>query len=155
MRKSALGLPLIEVAVVVLLGALVAWQLFYRLDRMASETERVAMELTVANLRTGLRWYQTRQLMGEQAADSATGRALTNPVVLLEQPPPTYVGVVEVGQAAAAPGSWYFDKAIRQLCYRPKAKVDMQGLAICYALRGTRDELGEMTLQLTTPYRWQ
>ncbi|MCX9155073.1 hypothetical protein OPU71_02930 [Niveibacterium sp. 24ML] len=156
MRKSALGLPLIEVAVIALLGALLAWQLFYRLERMAVETERIAMELTVANLRTALRWYQTRQLMGASAADLGGEPELTNPVALLEQAPATYVGVVEPGQTGAVPpGSWYFDKALGQLCYRPKAEVDMKGVAICYALRRKGNEMGDVVLQLTTPYRWQ
>jgi len=152
MRKSGRGLPLFEVALLVVVGAVVGWQVQQRLARMAVEAERIAMELTVANLRTGLRWYQTRQLMGEPGPDVLQ----MNPLVLLEQLPANYAGVVELGSVnTVEPGNWYFDRALAQLCYRPKAAVEMKGLAVCYALRHKRGAPGEVVLQLTTPYRWK
>ncbi|MBB4012502.1 hypothetical protein [Niveibacterium umoris] len=139
-------------ALLVVVGAVVMWAISSRLERMAIETERMAMEMTVTNLRTGLRWREVNRQLSGQRYDVF----LTNPVELIESAPPNYSGMVAGADiAAVAPGNWYFDRGIRQLCYRPRAiaQVEMKGQAICFALRRVAE--GDVVLVTTTPYRWK
>lgn len=100
---------------VAVIGALAA-VLLDRLAAMEREAERVEVDLTVRNIRVGLRLAVGERLMRGQ--EDRMGELLAaNPVGFLGRLPRGYA---EDPGAAARPGAWRFDPATRMLAYRPR-----------------------------------
>lgn len=115
-RRRARGITWIEFAVALLVIAMVATLLLGALRQAEKQAERRVYELTVANVRSGLR-LATADLMMRDRLRDLPGLAGSNPVSLLQKPPEGYVGERNDG-AGVAPGQWYFDRRSRQLVYR-------------------------------------
>jgi hypothetical protein len=74
------------------------------------------MELTIASLRTGLRYRTGDLLMRDRVSEIAT-LADENPVAWLEQPPQSYLGEFDGEPGEDARGKWYFDRTRHELVY--------------------------------------
>lgn len=89
------------------------------LDRVSyyqEHAEKMEMELTVRNMRTGLRYKIADLIMNNRLPEMAT-LADENPINWLEQKPANYLGEFDGAPAEASSGSWYFDRRNRQLVY--------------------------------------
>ena len=102
---------LYELAVVVLVVAVLAWLLMRALDRAREEVEEATVQSEAAALRV--------ELLDAQAHRAAFGGALPNgdnPLRWVGRQPAAYLG--EFDAAPAARGVWYFDRARGELVYR-------------------------------------
>jgi hypothetical protein len=74
------------------------------------------MDLTVANLRTGLR-YKTGDLLIRDKVSEIPTLADENPVNWLQDHPENYLGEFDLRPDADLRGKWYFDKTRHELVY--------------------------------------
>jgi len=80
--------------------------------------EKTAVETTVLNMRTGLR-YKMTELMLHGRVPEISRLAGENPVKWLASAPSGYLGACRgVKLDAISPGSWCFDEERRELLYR-------------------------------------
>lgn len=99
--------------------SLIAVLLLDRLLTYQEYAERAAMELTVVNMRSGLRLH-VAELMTQGRLHEVGKLINENPVRWLEAPPPNYLG--ELSQPAPKTLTheiWYFDTTRRELVYLP------------------------------------
>ena len=102
---------LYELAVVVLIVAVLAWLLMRALDGAHQEIEEATVQSEAAALRV--------ELLDVQAHRATFGGALPNgdnPLRWVGRQPAAYLG--EFDAAPAARGVWYFDRARGELVYR-------------------------------------
>lgn len=101
---------------VVIIGVL-AVVLMERLTRYQEIAKNAVMEMTVSNLRSGLRLRVAELIMADRAAE--IGRlAGQNPVQWLAAPPANYRGQLTQADAVGlAVDSWYFDPDRKSLVY--------------------------------------
>ena len=102
---------LYELAVVVLIVAVLAWLLMRALDGAQQEIEEASVQSEAAALRV--------ELLDVQAHRATFGGALPagdNPLRWVDRQPAAYLG--ELDAAPAARGVWYFDRARGELAYR-------------------------------------
>jgi len=94
----------------------------FLLDRLLSYqeyAERTAMEVTVVNMRSGLR-LRTAELMTQDRLHEVGKLVNENPVRWLETPPPNYLGeLAHPVPKTLVQGNWYFDTTRRELVYLP------------------------------------
>jgi len=101
----------ISVIAVLLLDRLLIYQEY---------AERTAMELTVVNMRSGLRLHMA-ELMTQDRLHELGKLINENPVRWLETPPPNYLGELAHPVAKTLEqGNWYFDTTRRELVYLPR-----------------------------------
>lgn len=116
-RKKRAGFTLFEFAVVVAILAVLAAVLMQRIAYYQQEAARVAMQTTVANLRTVLAMKVADLYLKKREVDAA-GLEDGNPVSLLAGPPPAYRGEFYApGPENLAAGDWYFDRTTKNLVY--------------------------------------
>lgn len=167
-RARAGGFSIFELAVVIVLAGVLALVLIDRLVIFQEYAEKTAMELTVRNMRSGLR-YRVADLMNRDRMREADRILQDNPISWLEAPPPNYLGVLRNPPLdRVAPGSWYFDAAQHELVYLPRHRrfltPAMPGdYAIRYrvtairkggAARGSEPAIESLALTLSNAYRW-
>ena len=102
---------LYELAVVVLIVAVLAWLLMRALDGAQQEIEEATVQSEAAALRV--------ELLDVQAHRATFGGALPsgdNPLRWVDRQPAAYLG--ELDAAPTARGVWYFDRARGELAYR-------------------------------------
>lgn len=116
---SQRGFSLLELMVVIIVISVLATVLFDRLQRYQELAEKTAMEITIMNLRSGLR-LRVAELMIQDRMQEIASLAQENPVKWLDAPPPNYIGQADDAEPAIAPGSWYFDSRRRELVYIPR-----------------------------------
>ncbi len=113
-------MSLFELTVSLALVAAIAGALLSALLYHEELAERTAVELTIRNIRTGLRLEMARQIAGGAPPDMRKLLA-SNPIVWLERPPPGFRGTPVAGGAGRLEaGSWYFDGERRELIYVPR-----------------------------------
>lgn len=78
--------------------------------------EMTAMEMTVANMRTGLRYKVADLIMNNRLSEIAT-LADENPVNWLASQPENYLGEYDALPPVDVAGKWYFDRMQRELIY--------------------------------------
>jgi general secretion pathway protein G len=116
-RKKSGGFTLFEFCVVAALLAVLLTVLAQRLVFYQEQAERVAVETTVSNMRTGLYSTVAHLYMSNRDAEVAA-LAGRNPVIWLDRKPPNYQGEYDApGPAEVIPGSWYFDRTRQYLVY--------------------------------------
>jgi general secretion pathway protein G len=94
--------------------------LLHQLIEYPSLAERAVVDLTLRNMRSGLRWQVAERLLRGRAGDLASLEG-ANPVLMLARPPDGYAGEFGAREAAPRdPGTWYFDRERRQLAYLPR-----------------------------------
>ena len=167
MRRRERGFTLLEFGVAGVILSVLAFILLDRLAYYQDFAEKTAVEMTIMNMRSGLRYRVAEMLLHGQEAE-LPGLASENPVKWLEKRPPQYVGEGNVLHwSDLPPGSWGFDKNRRELIYRVKgrqdfvsAKSDEQGLRLhVRLLKGTPSQSGQervvgAELVLVENYRW-
>jgi general secretion pathway protein G len=89
------------------------------IDRMAfyqEYAEKMAMELTAANIRTGLRFRVADLMLANRMAE-VPALADENPINWLAEKPENYLGAFDGVPPEPTRGKWYFDLRNRQLVY--------------------------------------
>jgi general secretion pathway protein G len=166
-RRRHTGFTQLEFAVVIVaLGILV----FILLDRIAyyqGLAEKTTVEMTVMNMRSGLRYKVAEMLMHGKAAE-LPGLAGKSPVKWLAYPPPQYLGEArELSWPDMPPGSWGFDEKRGELLYRVKDERNFEsarsgdlGLRLrVKLLKGLASQAGQESvvgaeIVLVENYRW-
>ena len=100
------------IAIVGVLGGVLLQRMLY----LQEYAEMTAVDLTVANLRTGLRYKTGDLLMRDKVSEIAT-LADENPVTWLQDHPENYLGEFELKPDVDLRGKWYFDKTRHELVY--------------------------------------
>jgi len=143
--------------------AVLAGGLFHALLRYEELAEKTAVDMTIRNLRSGLRWQIAERLLRGSPTETAA-LVGANPIGWLERPPDGYIGE-HAGPSADLPrGSWYFDTDSRELAYRPNLTLHFEAPAgrsdeirwrVIARRRGNLVLSAEgLTLDETTQYRW-
>jgi hypothetical protein len=78
--------------------------------------EKAAMEMTVVNMRTGLRYKVADLIMNNRVSEIPT-LADENPMDWLAEKPENYLGEFDGAPQQAAAGKWFYDKRNRELVY--------------------------------------
>ena len=78
--------------------------------------EKVAMEMTVANMRTGLRYKVADLIMNNRVSEIPT-LADENPMDWLADKPENYLGEFDGMPRDEAAGKWFYNKRNRELVY--------------------------------------
>ena len=76
------------------------------------------MEMTVANMRSGLRYKVADLIMNNRLSEIAT-LVDENPVKWLASLPENYMGEFDSAPRTAIAGRWYFDRTKHELVYTP------------------------------------
>lgn len=106
-------------AVVALVIAALAAGLLNALGTAKDQAERLAVDLTVRNLRSGLQWAMAEAIFHRREPEVAAW-AGTNPVRWLGSEPSGYRGECSRAERAALPArAWCFDRERHELVYRP------------------------------------
>ena len=111
-----LGFSLFELVLSFTLVFICGGVLLQRLLYLQEYAEMTAMNLTVANVRTGLRYKTGDLLIRDKLPEIAT---LTdeNPINWLEAHPENYLGEYDREPDTDLRGKWYFDKTRHELVY--------------------------------------
>ena len=105
-----------------------AW-LLAALGEAQERAEKLAVELTVRNFRTGMQLAMGEALMQHRESEIA-GWVGSNPVRWLGAPPDGYRGECSAQEARALPGgAWCFELQGHELLYRPRNAGHLRILA--------------------------
>ena len=115
-RGNQCGASFVEFAVSTALIGIVVGALLERALYYQEYAEKIAMESTAENIRTGLR-YKVADLMLANRMSEIPALADENPMVWLGERPPNYLGELESAPADEAKGQWHFNKRNRELVY--------------------------------------
>ncbi|MES2318336.1 MAG: type II secretion system protein [Pseudomonadota bacterium] len=116
MRKQG-GFTLLELAVTVIIIAVLAGALLSRVTIYQEEAERVAMENVVGVLRSAL-GMKAGQLVAQGRGAELSKLLTINPMELLAQKPANYLGEYYSPQKAKiSRGNWYFNRKLLLLVY--------------------------------------
>jgi prepilin-type N-terminal cleavage/methylation domain-containing protein len=110
------GFSLFELVAAIAIMGVLAGVLLQRMLYLQEYAEMTAMDLTVANLRTGLRFKTADLLMRDKVSEIVT-LADENPVNWLQDHPENYLGEFDLKPETDARGKWYFDKTQHELVY--------------------------------------
>lgn len=114
------GFSLLEFFIAAGVISVIAVLLLERVLSYQEYAEKAAMELTVVNMRSGLR-LRVAELMTQDRLHEAGKLVNENPVRFLETPPPNYLGeLARPVPKTLAQGNWYFDTTTRELVYLPQ-----------------------------------
>jgi len=123
--------------------------------------EKTEVELTVLNIRAGIR-YQIADRMIHGNMNELASLNAGNPVKWLARPPAGYVGELRAAAPdAVAKGSWYFDVEQRELRYRPRLRSHLspdisllRWKVMSIHAPGRPQSIEGLTLVDVEPYRW-
>ena len=128
--------------------------------------ERTAVEMTVMNMKSGLR-YRIAGLIIDGRTQEIAELAGANPIAWLVRPPEGYLGETDAAEPLPAqpPGTWRFDAARRELVYKVNrgegfASLDKGGKEIRLRVVAERGSLRQgallgMSIVVTNRYLWQ
>src|SRR3954467_10401923 len=105
--ELVVSLVLIAIFVIVLLERTLYYQEY---------AEMTAMEMTVANMRSGLRYKVADLIMNNRMSEIAT-LADENPIAWLSSRPENYLGEYDAAPETDTAGKWYYDRTKRELVY--------------------------------------
>jgi hypothetical protein len=157
------GITWFESSVVASVLAVLVGSLFTALLYYEELAEATVVQLTIENIRSGLRYQIADRLIAGRTPE--IGQLLdANPVSWLERSPDGYVGIVRTASVGVLPaGSWFYDVDRGEIGYVPKLSFHLAaapgGRAILrwrmQALRSpTAREVEGLALVAATPYRW-
>ncbi|MES2364855.1 MAG: hypothetical protein V4563_03100 [Pseudomonadota bacterium] len=113
------GFTLFELMGIILLVSVLSLLLYDRFLGYQALAEKTSMEMTVINMRSGLR-LRIAELMMEGRVDKMAGLLDENPIKWLAAPPPNYIGAFQNPEQHAIPrNAWYFDTRRHELVYIP------------------------------------
>lgn len=111
------GYTMFELVCVIVVVSLLMLVVLDRALRYQAMAEKTAMELTIMNMRSGLR-LRVAELMMADRTNELGGLVQDNPIRWLEKPPANYLGEIRNPQRARLPvNAWYFDPDRRELVY--------------------------------------
>lgn len=114
------GYSLFELVCVIIIASVVMVVLLERTWHFQTLAEKHAMEMTIINMRSGLR-LQVAGLLIAERMDEVGDLVTENPINWLEAPPPNYLGELRNPQRGKLPGNtWHFDPERRELVYIPR-----------------------------------
>lgn len=146
MRKSRFGIPYFEIVLVIILLCILGLVLANRLLYYRELAEKTVFQLTVMNMRSGLRLEKARRIVAGLSQNDLQG---SNPIFYLQPLPKSYLGERTDTEAQQAPtGSWFFVAKEGTLYYKPQMRRHLQASAAAIAVRIKTD------LQVDTPYQW-
>jgi len=165
-RSSQEAFTLLELCVALALIAVLGGGWLAALLYYQELAEKTAVDLTVLNIRSGMRFAIADGMIHGRSAEAAD-MLQANPLGWLEPPPPAYAGEVAGEALQLLPaGSWFFDAARREIGYLPQLRfhltIEAAGetagdLSIRWRVRGVRAKNGEVedvSLVPVTRYRW-
>lgn len=162
------GVIRFEFMVVVMVFGLVAVIILDHVRYYQEYAEKTVMDITVMNIRTGLR-FRVAELMLQNRTRDFSLVAQENPVQWLASPPPNYLGELADPKASEIqPGNWYYDLGRRQLVYHVnmgrffvsaaegEKAIRYQVVTVAEQTRsdGGSPPVGWVALKLMEPYRW-
>jgi len=123
--------------------------------------EKTEVELTVLNIRAGIRYQIADRMIHGNVNELATMNA-GNPVKWLAQPPAGYIGELRAAAPdSVAKGRWYFDVEQRELRYRPRLRSHLspdisllRWKVVAIHAPGRPQSIEGLTLVNVEPYRW-
>lgn len=111
------GFTLVELVGIIFVASLLALVLFDRLLFYQAQAEKTVMEMTVINMRSGLR-LRVAELMMQDSMDEVSSLVHENPINWLAAPPSNYIGEFQIPEQNTIPtNTWYFDTKRRELVY--------------------------------------
>ena len=110
------GFSLFELVAAIAIVGVFGGVLLQRMLYLLEYAEMAAMDLTVAHMRTGLRYKTGDLLIRDKVSEIAT-LADENPVDWLQNHPENYLGEFALQPDADLRGKWYFDKTRHELVY--------------------------------------
>lgn len=120
------GFTLLELAVVIVIVALLAGVLLKRVIFYQEQAERVSMEQTVGILRAAMHLQMADRLLHERERPMAQ-LAGDNPMNWLAEKPGNYLGEYDNPKwGQIGEGNWYFDTHDRVLVYLPTHREHLQ-----------------------------
>ncbi len=112
------GFSKLELVLVITVFSLCAGLFAMRFRYLQESAEKTAMELTIMNMRAGLR-YQQAELMMENRMRELPALLNENPVSWLQKPPVNYVGeIANPDDEKIRPGNWFYDVSKKELVYK-------------------------------------
>jgi general secretion pathway protein G len=115
------GASFYETAVASVIVGVLAVVLLERVLYVQEYAEKSALELTIANLRAGLRARVAHLLMADRVSDIET-LADENPMGWLEGRQENYLGELDIPPGEEPRGKWYFDRHRRELVYTANSR---------------------------------
>ena len=115
-QRQQSGFSLLELVTAIAIMGVLGGVLLQRMLYLQEVAEMTAMDLTVANLRTGLR-YKTGDLLIRDKVSEIAALSDENPVNWLQDPPENYLGEFDLKPDTDLRGKWYFDKTRHELVY--------------------------------------
>ncbi|HAN57317.1 MAG TPA: hypothetical protein DCQ77_14505 [Betaproteobacteria bacterium] len=116
-RGKQLGFTLFELLGIILIVSVLSLLLFDRFLGYQALAEKTVMEMTVINMRSGLR-LRVAELMMQDKMNEIGSLVHENPINWLAAPPPNYIGAFQNPEQHAIPtNTWYFDTRRRELVY--------------------------------------
>ena len=157
------GLTWIEFSVVASVLAVLAGGSLTALVYYEELAEATAVQLTVQNIRSGLRYQIADRLVAGRTPE--IGRLLgANPVTWLERSPDGYAGIVGTGSVGSLPGgSWFYDIDRGEIGYVPKLSFHLvtepgERAILRWRMQALRSpapgEVEGLMLVAVTQYRW-
>ena len=117
------GYSRFELVCVIIIASVVMSVLLDRTRHFQALAEKHAMEMTIINMRSGLR-QQVAGLLIAERMDEVGNLVTENPINWLEAPPPNYLGELRNPQRSKLPGNtWHFDPGRRELVYIPRRGI--------------------------------
>jgi hypothetical protein len=157
------GLTWLEFSVVVVVLSVLAGTLLTALLYYEELAEAAVVQLTIQNIRSGLRYQIADRLTGGRT--SSMGELLdANPLSWVEGSPAGYVGSVRTADIRSLPkGSWYYDVDRDEIGYIPKRSsyLSVEGSeagSLRWRVKALRSgkpwEVEGLMVVAVTPYRW-
>ena len=116
LRQQA-GLSRLEWLAWLLIVVVLASILLNRLVHYQALARSAVIDMTIANMRSGLR-LRVAELMMSNRTDEMAALLNQNPITLLDKPPANYLGQLKHPDYAALPHDcWYFDPELHELIY--------------------------------------
>lgn len=155
MGKSS-GITQLEFAVVAAVFAMLAGVLVSALLYYEELAEKTVVEVTIVNMRTGLR-LKVAELIIKGRESEIAGLAHSNPVTWLDHPPSGY----QDRFGAALAGDWVYHPVSKEIEYRPRLRAHLSiqsGTTLRWKLMARRVSAtgvaeGVEIVQVT-PYQW-
>jgi hypothetical protein len=162
-RARQSGLAWLEFSVVAVVLSVLAGSLLTALLYHEELAEAAVVQLTVQNIRSGLRYQIADRLVGGRT--SRTGELLeANPMSWVESSPEGYVGSVRTADIRSLPkGSWFYDVDRAELGYIPRRSfyLSIEGgeeRMLRWRVKALRSdvpwEVEGLMVVAVTPYRW-
>ena len=117
-------------AVIFLLVSALALWLLSALNDAKERAERLSVELTIRQMRSGMHFAMGEALI-RQSARLINSWEGSDPVRWLDSPPSGYRGECSAAERQAlSGGEWCFDRKRRELVYRPKSQECLRDLGV-------------------------